>query len=94
MVYKLNKALYGLKQGSKTWNHKLDKRLKQIGLVQSKVDQCVYHHIKGNKHFILTVFVDDLIIFTNWKEISNFVKQELFSTFSMKDLGNVKNVLA
>ena len=89
-VCKLNKALYGLKQGSKAWNSKLNKKLKEIGLTRSLVDQCIYYYIRANKYYILAVFVDDIIVFTKWEKVSSYVKKMLFSSFSMKDWGDAK----
>ena len=89
-VCRLNKAIYGLKQGSNAWNNRLDLKLRSIRLRRSRFDLCVYHHIRAEKYLILAVFVDDIIVYSNWPKVFNFVKGQLFSTFSMKDLGPVK----
>jgi len=39
---RLNLALYGTKQAGRLWGIKLDKQLKEMGAVRSKVDPCLY----------------------------------------------------
>jgi len=49
-VFRLNLALYGTKQAGRLWGIKLDKELKAMGAVRSKVDPCVYtwsHTVHG-----------------------------------------------
>lgn len=62
---KLKKSIYGLKQAGRVWNEILDKVLKNYGLIRSKMDQCIYYSIAKNDILILTIYVDDILIFTN-----------------------------
>lgn len=87
LVCKLNKALYGLKQSSRVWNMKLDKALKQFGFKQSILDPCLYHIINHKQILIVTVYVDDFLIFWNDTKMLSSLKQYLMSNFKMKDLG-------
>jgi len=41
-VFRLNLALYGTQQAGRLWGIKLDKELKAVGTVPSKVDPCLY----------------------------------------------------
>lgn len=83
---KLNKSIYGLKQASRRWNLKLNNVLQNMGLMRSKMDPCVYYKIEENI-FILTVYVDDLLLFyTNENEVTA-IKQQLKEHFKMQDLG-------
>lgn len=58
-VCKLNKSLYGLKQAPRCWNSKFDSVLKKFGLVNSKVDQCVYVGTINGAKCYLCLYVDD-----------------------------------
>lgn len=87
MVCKLNKPIYGLKQASREWNKKLGSALKAAGLTQSKIDPCVYFKIQDDKMFFIAVYVDDLMIFDNDKQIRDEIKSKLMKQFQMKDLG-------
>jgi len=92
-VCRLRKAMYGLKQGSRAWNQRLNSIIQQIGFTQSKVDQCVYIYTKGDKKIIIAVYVDDLLIFSNNKNLKEITKSKLMEQFKMKDLGEVKQCL-
>lgn len=89
----LKKALYGLKQASRVWNLKLDKELRRMGLQRSKYDTCVYFRITEGKMVIVTIYVDDFLIFSNDDEMVSTVKSALTKKFRMKDLGMAKQVL-
>ena len=72
-VCKLKKALYGLKQSPSCWNVTFTKFLNEQGLIQSKVDQCIFMNEK--RTIILGIVVDDaLLIFKNEKTISPLIK--------------------
>lgn len=89
LVCRLKRSLYGLKQASRQWNKKLDSTLKEMGLSQSNLDPCIYYKIVDNSNIIfIAVYVDDLLIFTNNKEMNSHVKAELHKKFKMKDLGD------
>jgi len=62
-VFRLNLALYGTKQAGRLWGIKLDKELRAMGAVRSKVDPCLYtwsHPVHGLVYIL--VYVDDLIV--------------------------------
>lgn len=86
-VCKLKKAIYGLKQASREWNLKLDAAIKSIGFRQSEIDLCVYYLIKGKLMTFIAVHVDDLMIFSNDKEVRSHLKNQLSAQFKMTDLG-------
>lgn len=93
LVCKLNKALYGLKQSSRVWNLKLDKALKTYGFTQSQLDPCMYHILKEDKILIVTIYVDDFLIFYNDESMLKNLKVFLTSNFKMKDLGDAEYCL-
>lgn len=92
-VCRLNKALYGLKQSSRVWNQVLDSKLQSFGLFRSKHNPCIYIMRNENKILIIAVYVDDLLIFSNYDPWLLDVKTYLSQTFKMKDLGPAKHCL-
>lgn len=92
-VCKLTKSIYGLKQSSRVWNTTLNKVLLDFGLKRSSTDQCVYYFVKGNRIFIVAVYVDDIIIFSNNNEMETKLTKVLFDEFKMKDMGEISSVL-
>lgn len=92
-VCKLTKSIYGLKQSSRVWNTTLNKVLLNFGLKRSSTDQCVYYLVEGNRIFIVAVYVDDIIIFSNNNEMEKKLTKVLFEEFKMKDMGEISSVL-
>lgn len=88
-VCKLKKCIYGLKQSSRQWNLKLKNVLIQMGYEQSKAEPCLF---KNGVSTILC-FVDDILIFESNKNRLNKIKSYLQDQFTMKDLGEVKDLL-
>lgn len=89
----LKKAIYGLKQGSRNWNQKLDGALKDLKLIQSRLDSCIYSFYTTTKIIIVALFVDDLIVFTNSIDFKQILKEGLLKICAVKDLGPLKRCL-
>lgn len=64
-VCQLNKSLYGLKQASRVWNMRLNAVLLKYGLKKSHADECIYYQVDGDKILIVSIYVDDILIFCN-----------------------------
>lgn len=64
--WKLKCSLYGLKQAGRTWNHTLDKKLKELGFFRLNAETCLYV-FRNNKAQIcfLMVYVDDFLLASN-----------------------------
>ena len=92
-VLRLRLALYGLKQAGRTWYQRLSNVLLDDGFTHSRVDECVFYKIHGNQVTIITIYVDDLGIFTSTKDLMARVKSLLSSKFTMKDLGQMTKIL-
>jgi hypothetical protein len=90
----LHKGLYGLKQAGRTWNQTIDPALRGIGLTPLASDHCVYS-LQGNERhvLILALYVDDLFIFANDKDLLHNYKKKFHSLFEMEDLGEARLVL-
>lgn len=84
MVCKLKRSLYGLRQAPKCWYEKLNISLIKMGLKRSQSDPCLYY---DNDTYLL-VHVDDLILFSKFKNKIYDYKQKLMSEFEMRDLSN------
>jgi hypothetical protein len=93
MVCRLKKGLYGLKQAGRAWHETIDPALRQLGLTPLNSDSCVYLHRQRENHLILSLYVDDLFLFSNSTTLLNKYKQHLQSLFRMEDLGEAKLML-
>jgi hypothetical protein len=69
----LHKNVYGQKQAGRVWNKYLvNKLVKRVGFVQSKVDECVFY--RGQTMYIL--YTDDSILAgPDEKEIDTIIKE-------------------
>ncbi len=97
-VCKLKKSIYGLKQSARCWNNAIDTFLKSSGYKQMKSDPCLYmKSVKDNngviKFVILSIHVDDILLFANDLSMLNKEKKLIGSKFKIDDMGEVKHVL-
>ena len=82
----LQKTLYGLKQSGREWNKELDRRLKAKGFNNLRSDPCAYIQRNGDDLEIVTVWVDDLMLFATSVAIMEHLGEELKTTFDITDL--------
>jgi hypothetical protein len=81
-------VLYGLKQSGQEWNEELDTKLSGIGFKHLYTDPCIYIRREGNSIKIITVWVDDLLLFTNSKaKMAKLKNDDLMKLFDITDLG-------
>lgn len=97
-VCKLKKSLYGLKQAARCWNLEIDTFLKSSGFRSCDADPCVYiksyRHEDGQVYFvILTLWVDDIMVFSNNMDMMIREKRELNTRFDITDQGEVHYIL-
>ena len=85
-VCKLKKDLYGLKQAPRAWYERIDSFLTSLGFTKSKVDPNLYFKVIEDELVILLLYVDDLFLRGNEKQIIE-CKKKLAKEFEMKDLG-------
>jgi len=93
-VFRLNIALYGTKQAGRLWGITLDKELKAMGAVRSKVDPCLYtwsHPVHGLVYIL--VYVDDLIVAGKSLDGVQAVKNSVSATFDVRDMWEVKDFI-
>ncbi len=89
----LKKTLYGLKQSGREWNKELDKRLKEKGFHNLLSDPCAYIRRDGDVLEIITVWVDDLLLFATLTLVMNKLKEELNGMFELTDLGGPTKIV-
>ena len=89
LVCRLKKSLYGLKQSPRMWYQKFDTYIRGFGFTRSKEDHCVYFKLIGDRVIYLVLYVDDMLLIGNDKEIIQDLKTQFFSKFDMKYLGVV-----
>lgn len=92
VVCKLLKALYGLKQSPRLWYQELSTVLvKKLGLRQLHADHRIFVSESGIDGPIISVWVDDLNIFTPaGSPYMQKVKRELSFAFKMVDMGPIQ----
>jgi hypothetical protein len=86
LVCKLKKSLYGLKQSPRMWYQNFDTYMLGLGFKRSKEDHCVYFKLIGDHLIYLVLYVDDMLLIGNNKEIIHDVKAQFPSKFDMKDI--------
>ena len=69
-VCKLKKALYGLKQDPRVWYGRIYSFLKSLGFTKSKDGPNLYMKIMDDEPVILLLYVDDLFMIQNGKQIT------------------------
>ena len=89
MVCELLKALYGLKQSPRLWYGRLlDFLLQKLGLAWINADHSIFVTGVGLNGQVVSIFVDDIkIMASKGSGITQQVKTELISAFSMVDMG-------
>eukprot|EP00253_Pinus_taeda_P033307 PITA_33307 len=93
LVCKLKKSLYGLKQSPRMWYQKFDTFIRGLGFTRSKADHCVYFKLIGDRVIYLVLYVDDMLLVGNDKEIIQVLKTQLSSKFDMKYLRAANYIL-
>jgi hypothetical protein len=68
------------------WYQKFDTYMLGLGFTRSKDYHCVYFKLIGDHLIYLVLYVDDMLLIGNNKEIIQDVKTQLSSKFDMKDI--------
>ncbi|KMQ85293.1 retrovirus-related pol polyprotein from transposon tnt 1-94, partial [Lasius niger] len=67
--------------------------LLKIGFKRSKADEAVYVKSKDKSLTIVAVYVDDLLLLSNNRQMKDETKKRLHQEFKMRDLGEVYSLL-
>lgn len=86
-VLLLNKAIYGLKEAPLIWNQTVDRVLKKSGFQRSDSDYCLYVFREGELRCYLVIYVDDILIGSNYAEKITETLKNLQAEFGIRDLG-------
>ena len=70
------------------WYQKFDTYIQGLGFTRSNEDHCVYFKLIGDHVIYLVLYVDDMLLIGNDKEIIQDLETQLFSKLNMKDLGD------
>jgi len=89
----LQKTLYGLKQSGHKWNKELDRQLKGKDFNNLWSDPCAYIRWDGDDLEIVTVWVDDLLLFAFPDRAMRRLTEDLKSTFDVTDLGEPSKIV-
>jgi hypothetical protein len=89
----LIKTLYGLKQARQEWNAEFDNKVRKHGFTQLLSDPCVYIRCDHKEIAIITVWVDDLLLFASSEETMTEMKDNLKSEWQMTDLGEPSKIV-
>ena len=92
-VLRLNKSLYGLKQSGREWYLLISSSLRRLGWKENKKDPCFFSRKAYGQREHLLLYVDDLMIVSPNSQRSEFIKAEVSSLFSVKDLGEISYFL-
>jgi hypothetical protein len=90
---RLIKTLYGLKQSGREWNIELNKELEAKGFNRLYSDPCAYIRKTSEGIEIITVWVDDLLLFTSNETLMGNLKRELQNMFEVTDLGDPNKIV-
>ena len=77
----LKRSLYGLKQSPRQWNIKFTDFLKEMNLIPSQHDSCIFY--RRHPLMVLAIYVDDGIIFAKDKKETDKVLKQLSSRFDV-----------
>ena len=89
----LVKTLYGLKQSGREWNKELDEKLREIGFHPLRSDPCAYVRRDGKNLEIITVWVDDLLLFATSNDLMKKMEEEISSKWTVTDMGEPAKII-
>jgi len=90
---KLLKSLYGLKQAPRNWHKLVVEHIKSMGFKQCVLDNCLFVKHIGTEMYLISLYVDDILIAgTNLEEVKR-IKQQFTNHFEMKDMGELNYYL-
>lgn len=90
-VFLVQKDLYSFKQSGQIWSQKFRKYLIFISFIPILSDNCVFFNLETD--IFISVYIDNLLIFSNQISCIDKVKIQLNKEYKMKDLGEVDHIL-
>jgi len=89
----LVKSLYGLKQAGREWNIKMDTKMQKQGYVRLQLDHCVYIYRVSKDFVIITVWVDDMLLFATTIKLKDKAKTDIEAEWEITDLGEPSKIV-
>ena len=93
IICKLKKSIFGPKQASHQWYLKFHDVISSFNFMETVMDQCIYHKVSGSKIIFLVLYVDDILLASNYLGLLHEVKGFLSQQFDMKDIGATSYVI-
>jgi hypothetical protein len=90
---KLMRSLYGLKQAPRNWNKQIVDHIVSMGFKQSVLDNCLFVKTDGDETYLISLYVDDILIAGSDLSKIEEIKSEFTSRYEMKDLGELNYYL-
>ncbi|KAK4411888.1 Retrovirus-related Pol polyprotein from transposon TNT 1-94 [Sesamum angolense] len=92
-VCRLKCSIYGLKQSSRKWYYRFHRAITSIGFTMIEEDRCVYVKRSVKNFFILSSYVDDILLVGKNMEMIVATQKWLSSTFEIKDMEENEYIL-
>src|SRR5262245_7803220 len=92
-VCELIKTMYGLKQSGREWNRQFHERITGHGYRRLLSDPCVYVRRNDQEVGIITVWVDDLLLFATSPSAMQHMKNSLTAEWEVTDLGQPSKIV-
>lgn len=92
-VCELVKTLYGLKQSGCKWNREFDSKIRSFSFHRLKTDPCVYIKRDADGVSIITVWVDDLLLFASSDQHMQRMKEDIRSQWEATDMGEPTKIV-
>ena len=93
LVCLLIKSIYSLKQAGQVWNIEFDQVIRRLGFRALISDPCTYILREGINFVIVTVWVDDLLLFAMTEELIKWTKAGLEAEWVLTDLGELVKIV-
>lgn len=92
-VLKLQKPIYELKQAQKQWHEKFKQYIHTLASKKSNVDPCLFLKDTPNGRVLILIYVDDFIIDSPKKEVTNYFESKFKKELKITDLWEAKRYL-
>jgi hypothetical protein len=92
-VCHLIRTLYGLKQSGREWNEQFNNRMTAKGYKRLRANPCIYICSEGERVVIVTVWVDDILLFTDSAETMDQIKNNIRTEWETTDMGEPNKIV-
>jgi hypothetical protein len=92
-ICELLKSLYGLKQSGQAWNIEFDRAMQRRGFKCLRPDPCAYIRREHDEFAIITVWVDDLLLFAMSDSLMERMKKDICTEWETTDLGELSKII-